>query len=222
MLPPSMLSCSYSSLRLNRLKRPAVAVLSVVLLAAFAAPALAHHPLGGRLPATMLEGLLSGVGHPVVGLDHLAFVVAAGLLAATRRGGSAIPAAFVLASIAGTATHLAAIDLPMPELFISLSVLAFGVLLAAGKKVNLATVVALAAVAGVFHGFAYGEGIFGAEPTPMVAYLIGFAGIQSAIAAGCSILATWVIRRHAPVNLRFAGFLLAGIGLTFVSSTVLG
>ena len=39
-------------------------------------PAEAHHVMGGRMPSTFMEGLLSGLGHPVVGLDHLAFIVA--------------------------------------------------------------------------------------------------------------------------------------------------
>ena len=30
----------------------------------------------------MLHGLLSGIGHPIIGFDHLAFVIAVGLIAA--------------------------------------------------------------------------------------------------------------------------------------------
>ena len=43
-----------------------------------AEPALAHHVMGGRMPATFGQGFLSGLGHPVIGLDHLAAVVAVG------------------------------------------------------------------------------------------------------------------------------------------------
>jgi hypothetical protein len=32
-----------------------------------AAPASAHHVMGGRTPSTFLEGLLSGLAHPVIG-----------------------------------------------------------------------------------------------------------------------------------------------------------
>ena len=46
-----------------------------------ATPALAHHPMGGEVPQTFWHGLLSGFGHPVIGIDHLAFVVAIGLAA---------------------------------------------------------------------------------------------------------------------------------------------
>lgn len=45
----------------------------LVLLAPDAAPA--HHLMDGALPATPWQGLLSGLAHPVVGLDHLAALV---------------------------------------------------------------------------------------------------------------------------------------------------
>ena len=38
-----------------------------------ASPALAHQPMGGVVPETLLHGLMSGVGHPIIGLDHFAF-----------------------------------------------------------------------------------------------------------------------------------------------------
>lgn len=212
----------------NRLSRALLGLF--VLLGMFslaAAPALAHHPLGGRLPSNVVEGLLSGVGHPVIGLDHLAFVIAAGLMAATRPKGVLVPIMFVLASLVGAAIHLMSFDLPAPEFVVSASVLAFGVILAMGNKLNLSTVAALAAAAGVFHGFAYGEGIFGAEPTPMVAYLTGFTAIQMMIALLFSAIGTGVIKRSTTLpslnlNLRFAGFTLAGLGIAFLSSTVMG
>ena len=41
--------------------------------------AQAHHVMDGMLPSTFVEGLLSGLGHPIIGPDHFAFVVAVGL-----------------------------------------------------------------------------------------------------------------------------------------------
>ena len=48
--------------------------LALLLLAplAMAGSAAAHHPTGGRMPANVLDGFLSGIGHPVIGPDHLA------------------------------------------------------------------------------------------------------------------------------------------------------
>ena len=48
------------------------------------------------------------------------------------------------------------------------------------------------ALSGIAHGYAYGEAIVGAEPTPLVAYLVGFTLVQLAI-----VSAGYAIARHA-------------------------
>lgn len=182
-------------------------------------PALAHHPFGGKTPTTAIEGFLSGLGHPVVGLDHLAFVIAAGLLAVGLSRGLLIPVAFVLTSLAGTGLHIMGVDLPASEFLISGSVLLFGVLLALRNQPHATLVTLLAAMAGLFHGYAYGEAIVGAEMGPLVAYLLGFATIQMAIAliayqAGRSILKP--AAESPRLALRFSGFVICGVGGAFL------
>jgi len=59
----------------------------------------------------------------VIGLDHFAFVVAIGLLAAGQVCGVFIPAGFVLAALAGTGIHLFSFDLPAAETAIAVSVI---------------------------------------------------------------------------------------------------
>ena len=61
-----------------------------------ASPASAHHPMGGKMPSTFFEGFLSGLAHPLIGVDHLAFIVAVGLFAAIKPQGILIPIFFVL------------------------------------------------------------------------------------------------------------------------------
>lgn len=212
---------SIQGLRLPlRLSAAAAAMAAVGLLLA-ATPALAHHPFGGSTPTNAIEGFLSGLGHPVVGLDHLAFVVTAGLLSAAM-GRVSIPVAFVLASLGGTGLHLMGVNLPTPELCISASVLIFGGLLAMKQQPQAWIVLPLAAIAGVFHGYAYGEAVIGAEMTPLVAYLSGFTAIQMAIAMAAYGVAKRLGAGQQAVNLRFAGFTLAGIGAAFLSGVVLG
>ncbi len=205
--------------------RPLGAIaLSTLGLLTLAPAALAHHPLGGRLPSNFFEGLMSGVAHPVIGLDHFAFVIAAGLLAALSRQGIMIPVAFAIAGLAGTGIHLQSLDLPAPEFFIAASVLLFGVLLALKKSPNWKLVAGLGAVAGIFHGYAYGEAIVGADMTPLVAYLTGFTVIQLAIALSMSAIGRAILKHHQmpELPLRFAGFAICGVGATFLSSVILG
>lgn len=191
--------------------------LSLLLLAM---PASAHHAMGGRLPNNFFEGFVSGLAHPVVGLDHLAFVVAVGLLASLKRQGFWMPVAFVSAALVGTGLHLMRWDLPLSEVWVAVSVLGIGGLLALPKSPNLALMVAMSAIAGVFHGYAYGESIIGAETTPLVSYLVGFTTMQLAIALGALKLSQ--LARHlaeqTPVALRFAGFTICGMGATFLAS----
>lgn len=189
-----------------------------------ATPAQAHHPFGGGLPKTVLAGFLSGIGHPVIGIDHLVFVIAAGLLAVLQRRGIAIPVAFVLMSLVGTGIHLMRLDLPGSELVISASVLLFGVLLALKNRLNLMLVVGLGAIAGIFHGYAYGEAIVGAEMTPLVAYLAGFALIQLVISLSAYLIGKRVIEQgtEQSLPLRFAGCAICGIGMTLTNAILFG
>ena len=41
----------------------------------------AHHPTGGNTPDTFSSGLLSGLAHPIIGIDHLIFLILLGILA---------------------------------------------------------------------------------------------------------------------------------------------
>ena len=72
---PSTLLRSYSWLIAAILATPA-------LLAMLVKPAFAHHPFAmpeaGNLNA--LQGLISGVGHPLLGPDHLLFLLAIGFV----------------------------------------------------------------------------------------------------------------------------------------------
>ena len=74
---------------------------------------LCHHPLGGAAPETMLHGFLSGVGHPLIGFDHLAFVVAIGVLAAFQTQRLVMPLGFVMGTVIGSLLTLAAVTLPL-------------------------------------------------------------------------------------------------------------
>lgn len=200
---------------------PAGIALAVAAAAvSLAQPALAHHAMDGGTPRTALEGLLSGLAHPVIGIDHLAFMIGVGLLAGAagspaRRG--LLPLAFVAATLAGTALHLRGIGVPFVELAVGCSILAMALAVFANRRLPAALLAALFAAAGVFHGYAYAESVVGAEPAPLYAYLLGFVAVQYAVAAA-SALALKVLRNRqweAPA-LRFASLALAVVGVTVV------
>jgi len=184
-------------------------------------PAAAHHVMGGRLPATFVEGLLSGLGHPVIGLDHLAFLVAAGI--AIGVGGSSLmmPALFVVASAIGVALHVQAVTIPATELMVAASVIAAGAMIARGVALGAFAWAALLVLAGLFHGYAYGESIFGAEASPLAAYLIGLVVIQAALAIGIAAAVRRISTGTMATAPRLAGAVVAGIGIAVLAQQVL-
>lgn len=186
-----------------------------------AGPALAHHPLGGEAPQTIVHGLLSGLAHPVIGLDHLAFIVLIGLAAALAGRSMMGPVAFIAATLAGTAVHLAGITLPLAELVIMASGVALGVLLVMGRQVAGPAALASFAVAGLFHGWAYGEAVIGSTPMPIFAYLLGFGAVQFAIAAGVALFVGRMTQQGTgQMQARLAAAVCMGVGLTFLFETV--
>ncbi|MFZ4807083.1 MAG: HupE/UreJ family protein [Hyphomicrobiaceae bacterium] len=191
---------------------------ALIALSLAPAEALAHHAMDGKLPVTALQGFITGLAHPVVGLDHLAFVVAVGLAAALLGRLVALPLAFVGGTLAGCVVHLASVTLPATEIVIAATVVAMGLLVATGRTLPPAVLLAFTAAAGLFHGWAYGEGIFGAEQSPLGAYLAGFTLIQAAIAVGTALAARTLLASPAADRsfVRIAGAVVLGIGIAML------
>jgi len=194
--------------------------------AAMLAPsrAFAHHAMDGRMPETFMEGLLSGLAHPVIGPDHLAFVVAVGLIAAGLANGRLLPLAFLAAMVGGVGVHLAALDLPFAELAIAGSVLLLGLLLALQARLSVVGAAALFAAAGLFHGYAYGEAIVGSEAAPLLAYLAGLVAVQYALALGVMEVARRLpaMGRGGAPAMRAAGVAVGVVGAVFLTLNVIG
>jgi urease accessory protein len=186
-----------------------------------AAPALAHHPMGGETPQTLVQGLLSGLAHPIIGIDHLAFLVVAALLAFTLSGVARwlAPAAFVGGTIAGTLIHVQALDLPAAELLVAATVVLGGALVLSARRLGAGLMLLLLAGAGVLHGYAYGESIVGAEQTVLGGYLVGFALIQYAVIAALMLGLTRLAARPGPGL--SAAVRSGGIGATAVGGLFL-
>jgi len=156
-----------------------VASASAVLIS----PALAHHATDNAAPVNAFQGFVSGVAHPVIGLDHLLFVLAVGAACHFFGRRTETIATFMIATLAGTVIHLYEATLPYPDAWVALSLILLGVLITAGGRfLGSRSALALFGIAGIVHGYAYGEAIVGAEATPLFGYLAGFTVIQLCIA----------------------------------------
>ena len=198
--------------------------LSLALIVATTSNAFAHHPLGGAAPETMLHGFLSGVGHPLIGFDHLAFVIGVGLIAAFHKNRAMMPAGFVVGTMIGTLLTVSMVALPLAEIVITASVVGAGIVAMRGKLTNVMPATIIAAAAGLFHGWAYGAAVIGAEATPIIAYMVGFGAIQMVIALGTGMLAhnIWKTTASEALQPRLAGAMVAGVGLAYLVENLEG
>lgn len=190
---------------------PSRIVLAVSLMMA-ATPVSAHdgaHEQGS---------LLSGVMHPISGLDHVLAMVTVGLLAA-QLGGRArwsLPLAFVATMALGFMAALSLPAIPLVEPLILTSVVGLGLLVAMAWPVPRPIVVLVVAFFAFFHGGAHGTAVANADLT---AYAAGFT-ISTVvlhlvgIATGLGILRA-AKRENAIALTRVLGGLaaVAGLGL---------
>ena len=103
----------------------------------------------------------------------------------------------MVGTVAGCALHVQGYTLPAPELAIALTVAVAAAVVAMRAKLPVGLLAALLAVAGVFHGYAYGESIVGAETAPLAAYMVGFGVIQSCVAVGSALALRAVVGRNS-------------------------
>jgi urease accessory protein len=197
-----------------RAKRLAATLRLAVLGLLAADPAFAHHVMANRMPSTFVEGLLSGLGHPVIGLDHLAAIIAIGCLAASLPGGAVCAIGFVLAMLAGAAAHVGELTVPGIEILVALTVIGLGALLAWPRAVAGVAIFTLFGLAGLIHGYALGETIVGAEPQSLGGYFVGLALIQSGIALAAMLVVDRVAAQTGSLShARLVGAGIVGFGV---------
>ena len=197
-------------------------LLAAVVFTMSAVPALAHHPLGGLPMETLADGLLSGLGHPLLGFDHLFFVIAVGIAALYTGRTKLATAAYIGAMMLGCLLMGFGLGLPVKELVIGISLLVVGGLLLSGRITGLAPTVGLFAVFGLFHGSAFGDTIAAQEAGAGVAVLAGYLVGLGLLQYGLALLAGFVVHTLLKateahhIHARLAGAVVAGVG-TFLT-----
>ena len=178
-----------------------------------AAPALAHHPMAFlQMQPGPLAGIVSGLMHPVLGPDHLLFLLAIGLVAIKRPLWWA--GALLASGLLGSALGLVAPGFSAVEPLVALSVALVGLVLLRRLPAGILV------PAFVLHGYALSASVIGWEPTPIAFYLVGLLISQAALL----LVSLTAIRRWAqvaaPQALTLTYGLLMGIGLAFTWSSV--
>lgn len=146
-------------------------LLTTLALLAGSTAAMAHMGHGTHAEGSFMSGLL----HPVLGLDHLLAMAAIGFWSVRQsRSMKNITPVFVVGGmILGAGIAFAGFAMPGIETGIVLSVIVAGILIAAMAKFPTAVGGTLVVAFMVFHGFAHGTEM----PTgaSLAAYLVGFS-----------------------------------------------
>ena len=161
-------------------------------------------------------GLMSGIAHPIFGLDHLLAMVAVGLWAAQQSGKArwALPLTFVATLLMGGLFGFTGLQLPLMETGIAGSVLALGLLVALAVRPPLAVATGLTALFAACHGVAHGLEL-PALASPWI-YAAGFVvataalhGIGYAVARNLPPLAMPLVRIAGGASALAGAWLLA-------------
>jgi urease accessory protein len=162
-------------------------------------------------------GLMAGLTHPLVGLDHLLAMIAAGIWAG-QLGGRAvwlIPLTFV--SIMAAAATLASFGLllPLMEPAIACSVMVLGLLIAGSVRLPTSVCALLVSLFAVFHGYAHGLEL--PQAASPILYGAGFV-LATALLHGLGIGFARNSRQHKMLQ-RIAGYsLIAASGLLLAAA----
>ncbi len=185
---------------------------TLLLAAAFAH---AHSETG------VADGLVSGLLHPVVGLDHLIAMVAVGIWGA-QLGSPAVwtlPVAFPMLMAGGALLGLAGFPLPAVEFGVSLSAALLGLLILFAIRLPLALAITVVALFGAWHGYAHGMELPSAV-SPL-AYGVGFVTATGLLHLAGILLGLLLRWPKGVFALRGVGGVIACAGGYFLTLNVL-
>jgi len=190
--------------------RLALAVLSLGMTALWIGRAWAHTGSGSAV------GFLSGLEHPISGLDHVLAMVAVGLWGA-QLGQPAVwilPVTFPMVMALGGMLALMGAPLPGVEVGIALSGVLLGVMVLSEARPKLFVAAVLVGVFAVFHGHAHGTELPAGQSGLL--YSMGFVMATGTLhAAGIGI--GWTHRwRTGRLMIRVAGAVVAVAGVSFL------
>jgi urease accessory protein len=189
-------------------------VLALLAVPLLSAPASAHHlmELFHQHQPTALAGLLSGLGHPLLGPDHLVFLLALGLVGLRQSGRWLL--ALLATGLGGSAVGLVLPGLPGAEVLVALSLAAVGLVLCE----RLPRWLLLPAFAA--HGYVLSTAVIGWEASPVAFYLLGLLISQgSLLLVSLRLIRRWA-ERCSPARLRLCAGLLIGSGAAFAWTTL--
>ncbi len=185
----------------------------LILLLVFTNPVLAHHPfgIGDSLQLTTLQGLVSGIGHPLLGPDHLIFMLGITLIGLRRKTSWIFPllAIGLSGSLFVQFQPLPDLLAPWAEALVSLTLAMEGLII-----LNLISTKWLLPMFAL-HGYLLGSTIVGAEPTPLIGYFVGLMLAQGSLLLLVTVMSQRIKHLLGANGCNLAAGILIGIGSAF-------
>jgi len=194
----------------DRTSHPSREALLALLLLLAATPVWAHSQSG------QAAGFLTGLKHPVSGLDHVLAMISVGLWGA-QLGNPAVwllPVIFPMVMACGGFLGLLGVPLPGTEVGIAVSAILLGLMVALEARPPLWVAAGLVGFFGVFHGYAHGTELPAGENALL--YSVGFViatGCLHGVGIALGVAHRWSMGR---VVLRVAGATVAAAGVYFL------
>lgn len=187
----------------------------LMLLVLLPGQAQAHHLMHLlHLQPTPLSGLISGLAHPVLGPDHLLFLVALSLVGLRHR--SRWMLGLLVTGLAGSLLGLVLPGLPGAEALVSFTLVLVALVLSGRLDQRL-----LIPAFGL-HGYVLSASVLGWSAGPIAAYLVGLVLSQGALL----LLALQGLRgltgRLSSLSLRSLAAALLGCGAAWTWSALVG
>jgi urease accessory protein len=178
------------------------------------------------LPATTfahsgaeVAGVMQGFAHPFGGLDHLLAGIAVGMLASRFDGSRRwlLPLAFLFAMGVGGLIGSSGLPLPFVEVFIALSLVAFGISIVSTRAPRFAFAASIVGALALFHGHAHGNEISGASVVLYSSGLFTATALLHGVGLWLTLQLTEVGRRARNAvritggSIALTGFVLLGV-----------
>ena len=154
---------------------------------------------------------MSGIGHPLLGPDHLLFLLAIAFIGLQRPRTWVLPllGAGLGGSVLSQFIPLSDAIAPWAEALVSLSLVVEGLMaLTVASTALLLPLVAL-------HGFLLGSTIVGAEPTPLLTYFLGLLIGQGVLLLVTTSWSKALLEAIGSQGQRLGAGIWIGIGMAF-------
>lgn len=161
-------------------------------------------------------GFVTGLQHPISGLDHVIAMLAVGLWGA-QLGNPALwllPVVFPMMMAGGACMGLMGFPLPGVEVGIAVSAVVLGLMVLAEARLKIQLAMVIVAFFAIFHGHAHGTELPAGQSGLL--YSIGFVaatGCLHAVGIAIGLIHRWQIGRQA---LRGAGSIVCAGGIYFL------